>query len=225
MDTVITNPETLAATTAQQIAEMMGHYIDQQGHCYCALSGGSSPKPLLAELALLPLAWSKVTIVMVDERWTSKPADQNQTMMAEFLSLIEGPKPKFQPLLIEQEFQANLDRCRKLAKTLPAQLDIVVLGMGMDGHTASLFPDAREYPEAMESSDRYLTVTPTQAPYRRISMSFHWIEKAKHLLLYIPGEEKLQCLNSIMDTPDWVSPIKTLAHTAGEKFTIYSSKG
>lgn len=213
----------LPMAAAAHIGKLLLAAIDAKGHCYCALSGGSSPKAMLSQLASLSLPWKSVTILMVDERITEQTADQNQTMLNAFLEEIIGPKPKLVPLLMQKASpQDLLSSCNGYADTLPDKLDVVVLGMGMDGHTASLFPDSSDYDQAMSASDRYVLVTPGAAPHQRLSMSFHWIKQTANLILYIPGKEKLERLHQIIEDPDFVSPIKAL--NAQAHLSVFSSE-
>lgn len=224
VEIVIHDHQNLPELTAQALAQMANDCIANSGQCVIALSGGKSPAAMLDALAKLPLQWPHITLLLVDERWTQEPEHQNQTMISAFLEKIPGAKPHFKPLLIETDFDANLNACNELSEAFNS-VDIVVLGMGLDGHTASLFPDAPEFSSAMKSKQHYVAVTPTQAPFKRISMSFRWIKISACILLYIPGEEKLNCFNSIIESTDSTSPIKTLVTEAKTQILVYSSKG
>lgn len=221
----------LPERAATHIAEIMCDAILARGHCYCALSGGSSPKPMLqalakTELAATELDWSKVTLLLVDERITDDPESQNQTIIHKFIQHIAPPRPAFHLLLPDTGSLAPtelLATANETTKDLPEQLDIVVLGMGLDGHTASLFPDSADYNTGMTSADRYVLVQPGQAPHQRLSMSYHWIQQARNLILYIPGQDKLDCYHRIVGSENTCSPIRTLS-TDAPRLTVYSSK-
>lgn len=213
----------LPQRTAQVVAAKMIQAIAARGRCYCALSGGSSPEPMLQALADQTLPWEKVVLLMVDERLTDDASAQNQTMLNRFIERIPGSKPQLITLFENEPPDKACIMANHKVSDCPTQLDIIVLGMGMDGHTASLFPDAKEYQTAMGCKDRYVTVMPTEAPYQRLSMSFHWISQALELLLYIPGADKLHCFHSITSSADSISPINTL-NAQCPQLSVYSSK-
>lgn len=213
----------LPKKVAEYLAQDISNSIHQNGHCFCALSGGSSPKAMLNELALQPLDWSNVTLLMVDERFTTELSDQNETMLLAFIDQIAGEKPKLISLLNEKTLTASISAANSVVQSIPGPLDIVVLGMGLDGHTASLFPDSTDYQTAMTTSDRYVKVVPGAAPYPRISMSFHWLLLARKLVLYIPGKDKLKCYRNLIADPNVVTPIKSLTSQANT-LVVFSSE-
>ncbi|MGC1508422.1 6-phosphogluconolactonase [Ketobacter sp.] len=214
----------LPTQAAKSLASIIVASVKNRGHCYCALSGGSSPKPMLSALAQENLPWNDVSFLLVDERWSNEASQQNISMITEFVTQTGKQNIDVFSLLLETEFESNLAACEQLAQSLPQQLDLIVLGMGLDGHTASLFPDAEEYQSAMTSSQRYVSVTPPEAPHRRISMSFDWISRARHVALYIPGKDKLSCFETILNQSESISPIKELVLQAPEKLTVFSSE-
>ena len=204
-------------------AEIRSSLADHGRCCYCALSGGSSPKGLLLELGKQKISWEKVIFSMVDERFTNDTTQQNETMMREFVDALPAPGPKLHTILGNAPLAATVEQANVNAEALPEHLDIVVLGMGLDGHTASLFPDSTDYQSAMVDPSRYVKVIPGQAPYPRISMSYSWLSDAKQQILYIPGKDKLECFRSLLADPTAVSPIKTLVAQANN-LIVFSSE-
>lgn len=217
--------ELVPAQAALYLSRRISNFLENDKPCICGLSGGSSPKPMLQELAQQNIDWSSVVLLPVDERWTDDPRQQNISMLNKFVTQIPGHKPKLETLYKSPDLKENVERCNELASRYDQSPDIVVLGMGLDGHTASLFPDAEEYPSAMNSMDQYVLIHPTQAPFPRISMSFRWLSSAAEIVLYIPGKDKLDCFNRIRSDPDSVSPIKELEIHFANKLTIISSEG
>lgn len=214
----------LPAITAAYIADKINRSIDESGHCYCALSGGSSPKPLLHELSKKALPWQNVTFIMVDERFTTDAAQQNETMLMAFVTSIPTPGPKLLKLLQNASLENTVTAANELVQPLPESLDLVILGMGLDGHTASLFPDSTDYQSAMHDHRKYVKVVPGEAPFPRISMSYHWLMQAKQLILYIPGKDKLECLRRLLTDANAISPVKSLAAQAN-CMTVFTSEG
>lgn len=218
----IATSDQLPALAATYLAEHIKFAVNQNGHCYCALSGGSSPKALLSKLSTANLPWQDVTFSMVDERFTSDASQQNQTMLQAFIDSLPFPKPTLLTLLNNEPLAATVAEANIMAENLPESLDLVVLGMGLDGHTASLFPDSTDYRSAMESHSRYVKVVPGEAPFPRISMSYRWLLNAKQLVLYIPGADKLDCFRQLLADPVAVSPIKSLAAHANNLIVFTS---
>ena len=208
---------------AEYLAKVISNCINDNGHCFCALSGGSSPQAMLNELALQPLAWAQITLLMVDERFTTDASDQNETMLSSFINRIPGEKPALINLLNQETLNAVITSANNAVKDIPGPLDVVVLGMGLDGHTASLFPDSTDYQMAMTTSDHYVKVVPGAAPYPRISMSYHWLLQAKKIILYIPGRDKLECYRELVADPSAVSPVKSLTSQANS-LIVFSSE-
>ena len=214
--------EHLPSLAAAYLAERIAFTINENGHCYCALSGGSSPVALLDALSTISLPWQHVTFNMVDERFTSDVSQQNQTMLQKFIGALPTPGPKLLTLLSEESLATTVEKANETAESLPEALDLVVLGMGLDGHTASLFPDSTDYRNAMQDSSRYVKVVPGEAPFPRISMSYRWLLNAKQLVLYIPGADKLNCFRRLLADPTAVSPIKSLAAHANNLIVFTS---
>lgn len=223
METILKPKNELPDVAADLLAQTINDSLRVHNQCVLALSGGSSPAQMLKSLAFKNVDWQKVKIILVDERFTDNKIDQNQTMIHSFIQGIPGNHPFFQNLLIHPDFNQNLKMCNKFADRLQ-QANIVVLGMGLDGHTASLFPDADEYESAMKSTDKYVAVHPQSAPHPRISMSYSWITQADQVMLYIPGKEKHDCFNEILTSNQSRSPIKSLTEDTHKKLTLFSSE-
>ncbi len=213
----------LPQLAASYIRDQISSTLTRNKHCFCALSGGSSPKGLLMELASMTLPWHRITFSMVDERFTTDPTQQNQSMLSEFIDSLPEPRSKLLTLLTNESLNHTLAAANAAADQLPDSLDLVVLGMGLDGHTASLFPDSTDYQAAMHDTARYVKVVPGDAPYPRISMSYHWLLQARQLVLYIPGKEKLDCFRRLISDPAAMSPVKSLA-THANNLIVFSSE-
>ena len=155
------------------------------------VSGGSTPKPLFSLLSRKTIDWRRVVIMLADERWV--PADhddRNEQMVrstllhgpaaeADFLSLIPTPDDSI----------ANVAGLSTLLGSLPT-FDVVLLGMGEDAHTASLFPCASEIKEGLSTREGALMTCPKNAPHKRISLSKHRLQNTRHGVVHIVGEQK-----------------------------------
>lgn len=177
---------------ARRITFILGEAIAARGVATIALSGGRSPRPVLEALAEAALDWEKVIVTLVDERWVAPDhADSNERLVRETLLRGEAAKARFVPMKNEAaDAYAGQAVCEADFAALPWPLDIVLLGMGEDGHTASLFPQARELAEGLSTNALTLAVTPPAAPHQRMSLSAQAILKSRHIFLQIGGAAK-----------------------------------
>ena len=188
------------------------------------VSGGKSPAAVFDLLAASHFPWRNVDLLLVDERWApEQPQDQNATLVQKHLLQQHAATSHFQPLLLDTDFSRNLIACNEAVSAI-RQPDIVLLGMGLDGHTASLFPDAEDFASAMKTTDRYVAVHPASAPYPRISMSFSWLVSARQIVLFIPGRDKRDVFNGIVKNKQSTSPIRPLAQQADTRLTVITTR-
>ena len=159
------NSESLAVDLSQNIREILLETIKKRGRASMAVSGGSTPVPLFVALSHLDIDWSKVDLTLVDDRWVeSDHKDSNELLVKSHLIKNKAGNVNFVPLKnnasTAKEGQASSEEALK-SFLLP--FDIVVLGMGTDGHTASLFPCSEEMNTAMDldNNDCLVATTPT----------------------------------------------------------------
>lgn len=185
---------------AQFIAHAVSEAITIRGHAAIALSGGRTPLGMLSLLGAFHLPWENVTITLVDERWVNEDhPDSNAGMIRKILLQGAAQAAKFLPLkntaptphIGQPECEANLS-------ALPAKLDLVILGMGNDGHTASLFPLAPELEEAMHSHQRCVATSPQTAPHLRITLTAPYIAQSREIVLHLTGADKKQILERLL---------------------------
>jgi len=200
------NSESLAVDLSQNIKEILLETIKKRGRASMAVSGGSTPVPLFVALSHLDIDWSKVDLTLVDDRWVeSDHKDSNELLVKSHLIKNKAVNVNFVPLKnnasTAKEGRASSEEALK-SFTLP--FDIVVLGMGADGHTASLFPCSEEIRPAMDldNNDCLVATTPTSAPYERLGMPAKAIMDAKRVFLHLNGSSKLHTLEKAMDLKD-----------------------
>lgn len=217
--------EAAATLCAQLIARELTATIDSKASATLFVSGGKSPAKVFDQLCQIPLPWSSVDVFLVDERlaW-QQPHDQNQTLIQHHLLQSCAKEAAFFPLLHDENESENLAICNQQAQ-FPVRPDVVLLGMGLDGHTASLFPCAPEYDNAMTAGGHYVLLHPVTAPYPRISMSFHWITEAHQLVLYIPGDEKRMAFEAFVEHGNGVSPLQPLFNAVAQHITVIETEG
>ena len=198
-----TDTAELNTTLAADIATRLQSALDARGKAYLVVSGGSTPKALFAVLAATELAWDKVTVLLADERWVPDDhADCNERMVREHL--LTGKASDAQLLSLTEGYPdtaANLAIVNSALADIGA-FDVVVLGMGLDGHTASLFPQAPELTEGLETDNPALMTSPQTAPHARISLSRKRILDTHYGVLHIVGEDKRAVLNDALASDD-----------------------
>lgn len=182
-----------AADMARRIAVLLEDAIAARGVATIALSGGRSPRPVLEALSQARLEWAKVIVTLVDERWVEPDhADSNERLIRETLLRGEAAKARFVGMKNDAaDAYAGQPACEAAFAQLPWPIDIIALGMGEDGHTASLFPEAKELAEGLSTKALTLAVTPPAAPHQRMSMSARAILSSRHIFLQISGAAKI----------------------------------
>jgi 6-phosphogluconolactonase len=192
----------------------------QAPHATLAVSGGTSPRPFLQTLATHALDWAHIDVTLVDDRWVPESdTASNARLVRETLLQDAASAAYFWPLvdtaqsLEEHVADLNGDAQRRLP-------DAAVLGMGEDGHTASIFADAPEWDVAITTADRFIAVHPASAPHARVSLSMSALKQIGQLYLLIAGQKKLDVLNAALAAPQ-KNAISTLANAQGVKLDVY----
>ena len=191
--------DTVASALAHAVADDLREALAARGHASLALSGGTTPRRFLQALSRQPLDWSSVTVTLVDERWVPDDHERsNARLVKEHLLQQEAASARFVPLY--RPAPAPDDALAEVAADLPTTLDVVVLGMGGDGHTASFFPGGDRLADAMDPAAT-ATVLPMRAPGAgepRITLTLPVLRDAGHLYLHIEGGEKRQVLQQAL---------------------------
>lgn len=210
--------EALDIALADKVSDILQQAISLKGKASIAVSGGSTPKGFFKVLSHKDIDWKKVTITLADERWvdiTSEASNtrlvhenllQNKASVAKFFHLKQG-----EVLCDETLFDLNVAANNAL---LP--LDVLILGMGEDGHTASLFPCSTQIKQALDiNNDKALmAVEPTTAPHQRITFSFASLSQSKNVFLHLCGDNKKQVLDKALNGDDeFDMPIRKFLHT------------
>lgn len=197
------SPQAQAAAVAEHIIAALQWAIDQRGGASLALSGGRGPELFLRQLEQAELAWDKVTITLVDERWVPvEHAESNAGLIRRCMPTVLQ-QAKWLPLYQGGGLQADADAAEKALESL-LPLDVVVLGMGGDGHTASLFPHMPGLADYLSPQAEQLCIgVPAEGERRaRLSMTAAAIQSAGVKLLVITGEAKLETLAAALQQKD-----------------------
>ena len=188
---VIEDTTRFAEVAAEWIAVAVEADIRDRGRCTVALSGGDTARPVYERLARDPFAlqvhWSDVEVFFGDERAVppADPASNYRMAAASLLGRVPIP-----PAHVHRMEAERVDRdmaAREYERILPAQLDVLLLGMGADGHTASLFPGSTALEERAR---RVLPIVGPKAPAERLTITPPVIAAARRLAVLVTGASK-----------------------------------
>nr|WP_136249682.1 6-phosphogluconolactonase [Ningiella ruwaisensis] len=192
---------TLVKAFSEQLAGIIKQAISEKGRASVAVSGGSTPKPLFEALASIDLPWSKVDITLADERWVDADHEaSNEKLVRENLLVNHAASANFVSMTTSDTNATDAQGAieKRLESLLP--LDILILGMGEDGHTASLFPCSEQIKTGLDLNYPHsvLATQPTTAPHQRMSLSLAEIVKSRNVFLHITGEKKREVLEQAL---------------------------
>jgi 6-phosphogluconolactonase len=216
-------PEQVTHALAEHIRQSLTRAVETRGEAAIALSGGRTPIPLFQRLSETALPWSSISVTLADDRWLpTDQADSNAGLIEQHLLQHEARQARFISLWqagkTAQEAEAD---CAQRLSALPERLDMVLLGMGNDGHTASLFPCAQELEHALETEQPCAAVTPTSAPHARMTLSAKRLLASRERILHLKGADKLETLqNALLDDDIRIMPIRLFLR---QPLTIYWS--
>ena len=195
------------------LLDAMAQAISEKGSACLVLSGGSSPVPVFAALAQTDFAWDKVTMTLVDERNVPPThSDSNHALIRDNLLQGAAAKAHFIPLYDNDEAFAQI-----------GVGDVALLGMGTDGHFASLFPDmiGDETAFSLSAKPAIIKTGPQGSPvHPRISMNLSLIAQIPHCCLLLPNTEKSALFESAK-TDDSL-PVHYLHKALGDRLTIFA---
>ncbi|MBN3836487.1 6-phosphogluconolactonase [Burkholderia sp. Ac-20344] len=185
-----------------------------------AVSGGTSPRPFLQTLSHAALDWAGVDVTLVDDRWVPEnEAASNAHLVRDTLLQHAAAPARFLPLVdTRNALDAHVAALNANADyRVPS---IAVLGMGEDGHTASIFADAPEWDHAITTPERFVAVHPGAAPHARVSFSLDALKRVDRLFLLIAGTAKRAVLDAAAASLQ-KNAISQLANDKGTQLDVY----
>lgn len=216
----------LAAELAEAVSQRLREAIDDRGQASIAVSGGSTPSMFFRTLARKPVDWKSVTVALVDERFVPPSSNRsNERLVTVNLLQADAAAASFVGFYSEPDVaSAAVVAAKKIQALLP--LDVVVLGMGTDGHTASLFPDADNLADLLdpEGVAAVMPVAASSAPEPRLTLSLPALASARQLFVHVEGLPKKELLIDIL-AGKTKSPISTVIENTAAPVDIYWAPG
>jgi 6-phosphogluconolactonase len=196
---VLADPDAVAQSAARFIAAQASSAIAERGQFKLAVSGGRTPWAMLRALAVLPVDWTSVQVFQVDER-VAPPGDdsRNLTHIGESL-LARAPLPAANMHAMPVEATDLAAAAARYAQTLasvagtPPVLDLVHLGLGPDGHTASLVPND----PVLDEDFADVALTQPYQGHRRLTLTYPIINRARCVLFVVTGPDKVTALREL----------------------------
>lgn len=203
---------------AQDIAQRLVAAIQARGFAVLSVSGGKSPVALFEALRVIDIDWSRVRVTLVDERCVPRIHPDSNALLVQ-THLLQDLAAKAQLVFMVTSTTEPLDspaaqaKVAGLALSAAGSADVLVLGMGADGHTASLFPEAPNLADALDMRNTHCCVAialenpPASAPYARITQTLAQILSSRHIVLPLTGADKLNTLQQAWKLTNPALPI------------------
>lgn len=218
----------------RELVRQLRAAVAERGRALLAVSGGKSPIDLYARLRREPLPWAQVTVLLVDERCVPPDhADSNAGLVRRHLlqdaASVAHWLPFFDHLaasdtpegLSDHALATLVDTAEARLSRLDWPLDIALLGMGEDGHTASLFPHAAGLQEAIEGARRVAWTRPATAPHARLTLTLPTLLAARALILPLQGATKRAVFEQACLAPTANAPISLVLHHASRPVQVW----
>lgn len=202
-------PQELAGEAARRFVALAGEAIAQRGSFSVALSGGSTPKALYAQLAAAPLNdsidWGKVHVFFSDERFVPPDSEESNyhTARVGLLSRVPIPAEQVHPYATEhiapedsaEAYEAEIRASVPAGSTSRPEFDLILLGMGPDGHTASLFPGTA----ALSISDRLVAPNYVDKLQTwRLTFTYPLINAGRTVMFLVAGDDKKERVREVL---------------------------
>ncbi len=207
--------EMMMLSLADKIAGQLGEFLRRDGKATLSVPGGTTPGPIFDTLSGVDLDWANVAVVLNDERWVSEDSERSNTRLVR-QRLIRGRAaqarliPLYAPAETPEEMLPALED--GLRQHLP--ISVLLLGMGADMHTASLFPGADRLEEALTSAALILPMRAEAAGEPRVTLTAPVLKAAFNIHILITGPEKRAALERAQTLTPLEAPVRAILDNA-----------
>lgn len=207
--------EELAAHVAGEISDRLRLAIAARGSASLVVSGGKSPIAMFHHLSRSVLDWDKVIITLADERWVPPDdAESNEGLVRKHLLAAEAARARFVPMKVPVARPEDATKivCESLS-SIPMPFDVVLLGMGADGHTASWFPDAPRIADCLADPGICFPIESPVAGLPRMTLTPAAILNSRFILLAFSGLKKREVFEHARISGDPTKlPVRVVLH-------------
>jgi len=198
--------ESLSQGFADFAATALQNTLSRKPQAAIVVPGGSTPRHYLPALAKCKLPWDRITVTLSDERWVDVNDDQSNEKLIKqhLLSHLPANTPFIGLKTAHDNPFDAIETLHQRLDSLPLPVGLTVLGLGEDGHIASLFPGMN--PDVL-STHHCIAVAPPIAPSLRMSLSLEMLASSEQIALVVTGEKKRRLLDRISEKPDVELPI------------------
>lgn len=216
----------LVVDLADRIGTLLSRGVKDNNTASLVVSGGSTPVQLFERLSGSHVPWSRIVVSLVDERWVDPAGpDSNEHLVRRHLLKNRAAEARFAGMknaaATAKEGQGQYEG---QLREIPRPFDVLILGMGNDGHTASLFPGAPELAAAtdMDSGISCMAVTPLNAPHQRLTLTLPAILDSRRIILHITGQSKKDVLEAARaDGPAEDMPVRFILRQRTIPVTVF----
>lgn len=204
--------EMMMMSLANKIAGELGDVLRQKGRASLSVPGGTTPGPVFDMLSAANLDWANVAVFLNDERWVDEDSPRSNTrLLRQRLFQNNAAAAHMIPLYAPTETpeEALETLCAGITPHLP--ISVLLLGMGADMHTASLFPGADRLAEALaDDAPTLLPMRAEGADEPRITLTAPVLRDAQHIHMLITGTDKRAALERAADLSDLDAPVRVV---------------
>ncbi len=215
--------DSASLAAASRLAAALARRLDAQDEASLVVSGGTTPADCLKALASADLDWSSVHVVLSDERWVPPSSDDsNERMVGETLLVDRAAGATLLPMYAEDvDIGERAQQLDEAIRSLPFPFAATLLGMGADGHFASLFPDAEGLADGLDPDSNVLSIAVRTAasPHPRLSLTMAALSRADEVLLLAFGEDKRKVLDEAMSSGEL--PVARLLRQKRAPVSVY----
>jgi len=197
--------DALAQALSSAVSENLAQTIEAHGRASLVVSGGSTPLPFFKQIAKAELDWSVIDVTLADERWVPEGhADSNASFVKEHFLVGSASAANFYSLYRDGDANESIAEIEQSLQAMIQPFSVVILGMGGDGHTASLFPNTEGLDAALDlETDAVLAVLkPASQSQTRITLTRAALLRSRYRYLHITGEQKRTVLEGALNAVD-----------------------
>ncbi|MGD8326164.1 MAG: 6-phosphogluconolactonase [Sphingomonadales bacterium] len=227
------NAEALADRAAQDIASALHEAVSAKGRATLVAAGGSTPQAIYERLSKKFLPWDRIFVILGDERWVDMDHPlSNEEMVKKHLKKNEARNVSITGLKTPQDTPYDAKpQVEARIRDMKPPFDIVMLGMGMDGHTASLFPGDPFLPLSLDPEGEancaaiHPDPMPAEAPVLRMTMTVKALLNTHKVMLFVSGAEKLKVLKAAEAGDNLLEmPVRAILQQKKTDLLIYRAK-